>query len=277
MKFGILFIVFFCCIVISCSSKQEQEQWLWRNQQDSVRFQSLAAFQQKSITQLGRQFLETPYIARTLEVGDDYTVVINLRALDCTTFVETVLALKMQKNHSLKAFEENLEKIRYRGAKANGYATRLHYFIDWIRTNEARGIVKDITSELGGKLMYKTVDFMTQHRKFYPRLEDPECFSTVQKIEQELTRRPYFEIPKEKVPQIVSKIKEGDIVVITSVKKGLVVAHLGFATRTLDKTLHLLHASSDYKKVVISPKPLVDYLKSNRLQQGIIVLRFIDF
>ena len=54
-------------------------------------------------------------------------------------------------------FIKNLETIRYRNGVLDGYPSRLHYFTDWIRNNEQKGLVRDITSELGG----------TEHKKVY--------------------------------------------------------------------------------------------------------------
>ncbi|MEO9662251.1 MAG: N-acetylmuramoyl-L-alanine amidase-like domain-containing protein, partial [Maribacter dokdonensis] len=41
---------------------------------------------------VGKTFMQTPYVAKTLEIGDTETLVVNLQGLDCTTFVENVLA-----------------------------------------------------------------------------------------------------------------------------------------------------------------------------------------
>ena len=41
----------------------------------------------------GKQFIGIPYVGHTLEEGDKEHLIINTRELDCTTFVETVLAL----------------------------------------------------------------------------------------------------------------------------------------------------------------------------------------
>ena len=40
-------------------------------------------------------FLETPYIANTLEISATEKLVVNALQLDCTTFVENVLALNL--------------------------------------------------------------------------------------------------------------------------------------------------------------------------------------
>ena len=41
----------------------------------------------------GHKLQDVPYVAHTLEVNPKEQLVVNLRELDCTTFVETVLAL----------------------------------------------------------------------------------------------------------------------------------------------------------------------------------------
>ena len=42
---------------------------------------------------VARQFLDLPYVAKTLENNDRERLVVNLRQLDCTTYVEIVLAI----------------------------------------------------------------------------------------------------------------------------------------------------------------------------------------
>src|SRR5512146_1957361 len=42
---------------------------------------------------IGLSFIGTPYVAHTLEVPGPEHLVVNLQGLDCTTFVENVLAL----------------------------------------------------------------------------------------------------------------------------------------------------------------------------------------
>lgn len=38
----------------------------------------------------GKKFLGLPYVGHTLELGDKEHLIVNLRELDCTTYVETV-------------------------------------------------------------------------------------------------------------------------------------------------------------------------------------------
>ena len=43
----------------------------------------------------GLNFLKTPYVAHTLEVNEEEKLVVNFDEVDCTTFVEYVLALAL--------------------------------------------------------------------------------------------------------------------------------------------------------------------------------------
>ena len=49
--------------------------------------------QQEIILAIARKFIGTPYVANTLEKNKDEKLVVNLRGMDCTTYLETVLAL----------------------------------------------------------------------------------------------------------------------------------------------------------------------------------------
>ena len=92
-----------------------------------------------------RKFLGVPYVASTLENNADERLVINLRQLDCTTFVENVLALTLCTQNGKTTFADfcdQLRKIRYRNGKV-GYPTRLHYFSEWISDNARMGYVEE--------------------------------------------------------------------------------------------------------------------------------------
>ena len=64
-----------------------------------------------------QQLIGTPYVGQTLEINDTEQLVVNLNALDCTTFVETAIALAMTQKQGSTKYEDychNLTKIRYR-------------------------------------------------------------------------------------------------------------------------------------------------------------------
>ena len=69
-----------------------------------------------------------------------------------------------------------------------------------------------------------------------------------------------------------NKIKNGDIILITTHIKGLDTSHLGFAWKKEGKT-YLLHASSKGKQVMISSLPLQEYMEGIDSQSGIMLAR----
>ena len=98
----------------------------------------------------GKKFLGLPYVAHTLELGDTEHLIVNLHGLDCTTFVETVVALSMCDQQDKRTFGDyckNLSKIRFREGKMTDYTSRLHYFTWWAEDNEQLGIVEDIAPQ----------------------------------------------------------------------------------------------------------------------------------
>lgn len=243
---------------------------------NSFAFDSLSKNNQ--IIETGKLFLQTPYLGGTLEKNDVEKLIINLHQLDCTTYLENVLVLsnvlgKSQLN--LSDFSKELEFVRYRNGKLTDYGSRLHYFSDWIFDNEKKGLVKNITNEIGGELYEKTINFMSTHVNAYPALvNDTLLIETIINIEQEINQRQHYYIPEQKIQKLEHLIKDGNLIAITTKIKGLDVSHTGIAIH-INERLHLMHASSKAKKVVISDIPLAEMIQKNRLQSGIIVSRVI--
>ena len=229
----------------------------------------------KTVVAVGKTFLGTPYVAKTLEIGDIETVVINLHGLDCTTFVENVLAftlLLQEEKTDFDSFAENLETIRYKNGKLDGYASRLHYFSEWIANNEQKGLLKDMSSEIGGQEITKEINFMSSHRDLYPFLKNNANFEKIQASENYLNNESICFLPQEEIEANEHLIESGDIIALTTSIKGLDITHTGIASREKDGRIHLLHASSS-GEVKISEQPLVDYLKKVNKNTGIMVAR----
>jgi hypothetical protein len=225
--------------------------------------------------EIARLFINTPYKAGTIESAGKEKLVINWSAFDCTTFVETVLAFaKCIRTGGISHhyFRKNLKLIRYRQGKVDGYSSRLHYFTDWMRDNENKKLLSDISRGLGGKPQRKKINFMTTHRSSYPALQNKAQFAKMAVVEKKLSRKTFYLIEKKRVSAQKEKIQNGDIIAFATKQEGLEVAHVGF-TFWQGKSLRLLHASSKEGTVVISKKNLVAYLKSNKKFTGIIVAR----
>ena len=208
-----------------------------------------------------RQMLGVPYVAGTLDEGKEENLVVHLDKVDCTTFVETVLALALadkDKERNFGSFKKALQHIRYRGGVLNGYPSRLHYFSEWIKDNERKGIVKERTDEFSTLQQELHLNFMSTHPDSYRQLKDnPSLIAEIVRQEQALNGSVVTYFPKDQLsyPPYKLNIKDGDILAITTNITGLDVVHVGFVCWVGD-TLHLLHASSVAKKVILDPQPI---------------------
>ena len=228
-----------------------------------------------TMIRVGRAFMGTPYVAQTLEQGPDERVVVNLRGLDCTTYVENVLVLsRLAREGKLTwaRYTDGLEEVRYRHGKLDGYPSRLHYFTEWIRDNQEKGLVRDVTEEIYGVTFYKVIDFMGTHRNLYPFLASEENYKQMRQIEAGLSQQPICVLPQAEVAAREALLQDGDIIALATDIDGLDVTHTGIAIRLEDGRVHLLHAST-VGEVVISEQPLADYLKGIKRNTGIIVVR----
>ena len=228
-----------------------------------------------------RKFLDVPYVAHTLEVNDTEALVVNVRELDCTTLVETVTALTLcayQKQFTWAAFQNNLRNMRYYNGVVDKYTSRIHYFTDWIVTNQKAGIVSEIQQPNPPFTAIQTVkvSYMSEHPQSYKALKaHPEYVPDIRKMEERITGMKFRFIPKSEVKDTKAMreaIHDGDIIAITCNKPGLDIAHLGFAVWRQDG-LHLLNASQLHKKVVEEPMTLYQYLQKHPSHTGIRIIR----
>lgn len=229
------------------------------------------------IIEIAKNFIGTEYAAGSLEKGEKEQLVVYLTGLDCYTFLESAIVFARSIKDGKTTFEDyqkELENIRYRSGKLKEYPSRLHYFSDWIFEMNKRGIGRDITKELGGIPYNKKINFMSTHVDAYKQLKNnPQFVKEITAIEKEISARNYFYIPEDDIEKIEDKIESGDILGITTNIEGLDISHTGIAIRMDDGRIHLLHAPNVGYKVQISEKPLADYLKANKKQTGVMVLR----
>ncbi|MEY8020272.1 N-acetylmuramoyl-L-alanine amidase-like domain-containing protein [Muriicola sp. SD30] len=260
-----------CAQTISCSPQNRKSVEEKIQEIKGFSFDQLG----EELVAIGNTFIGTPYVAQTLETGSDESLVIDLEGLDCTTFVENVLAFGIIGKNPQPNFDEfvkKLEKIRYREGKLRGYASRLHYFTEWVRDNEKKGLVKDITAALGGTEIPKELNFMTDHRSLYPALKDEKTYQEMITVEESTKNQSLCVLSVEMLKENEAMIESGDIIALATSIEGLDVTHTGFAIRMPDNRIHLLHASSK-GAVEISESPLVEYLGNIKKNTGVIVAR----
>ena len=225
--------------------------------------------------EIGKFFIGSPYVVGTLETKGAERLVVNLREFDCFTFVENVVTLAWHvksRGKTFETFRRLLRKIRYRHGRLQGYSSRLHYFSDWIHDNEKKGIVRDVTAAIGGRPLRNTLTFMTTHRDLYPALKDVVNLRRMKSVERTINKRSRHFIPKRAVRGLEDRIRDGDLIAITTNTEGLDVQHVGLAVR-VNHRIHLLHASSFEGKVVLSKKTLYRYLTESSTRSGIMVAR----
>lgn len=236
-----------------------------------------------AMARIGRTFVGTAYVPQTLEVEGPERLVINFRGLDCVTFVENVFALsRFGRIHppsilddrvaAEDAYEALLTEIRYRDGVIDGYPSRLHYFTDWIGDNGRRGLLRDVSADLGGVLDDESVNFMTTHTEAYRQLADPRNVTRVQEREVALSGAGRRFIPEDRIDGVAAGIRDGDIIAATSTVPGLDIAHTGLAL-WVDGTLRLMHAPLVGDSVQISEITLADRIRGIDGQDGIIVAR----
>lgn len=227
-----------------------------------------------------RSLRDVPYVAKTLEVNKQEKLIVNLRQLDCTTYVETVLALSecaRRRQTSFASYTAMLKKIRYKGGSVR-YASRNHYFSQWILSNTANGLVMEISTprKLFSSTQKLLCNYMTLHPQYYPMMgSEKGAKANIAGMEKELTGQKVNYIPKTSLgntQMLRQTVKDGDILAIVTNKQGLDTSHIGIAVWHKDG-LHLLNASQIRKRVVEEPMTLKKYMSQHPTQTGIRVVR----
>lgn len=227
------------------------------------------------------QLMGRPYVGQTLEGQKTERLVVNTRQLDCTTLVETVTALTLcaqKKQVTFAHYLNMLTLLRYRHGQLKGYTSRLHYFTDWIIDNTAMKMVKEVASQKVPFTAVQTINvgYMSGHPNAYEALKrNPADIRIVAQQEKALNGRKYRYIPKSMLnnqKMLRDVVCDGDIIAIVTNKKGLDIAHVGFAEWNRG-ALHLLNASSIHKRVVLEPMTLAQYMKKHPSFLGIRIVR----
>ena len=230
----------------------------------------------KLVVESAKFFLSAPYVANTLEIEPE-GLVINLRGLDCTTLVETVIALSKtvkDGDPSFDKFCKNIIFIRYREGKISGYQDRLHYTTDWMFENEKKGLLKRVIHTPEWERLNLDLYIMSSNPEKYKQLKGNKALaSIVKEQEKEISSREHYYLPALKVEKNRSFFKSGDIVGFTTNIKGVDVSHMGIIYKEGEQ-LTFIHASFTHKKVLVNKEPLSVYL-NNTKATGVVLSRII--
>lgn len=229
------------------------------------------------LIEIAKQRLNTPYVAGTLDKNPDTeNLIINLHETDCILFVESCLALALtakSNDTSITNFINFIKNLRYKDGVVDGYTSRIHYTSEWILQGEANGFFKDISKELSGIPINNPISFISNHSDKYEHLK--KYSADIQKIkttEENINAKTFYYIPKNKVPNIINKLKNGDIVCFNTSIKGLDISHVGIIYINNGITT-FIHASSMAQKTIIEKKSLIEYINGIKSNNGIRILR----
>ena len=233
---------------------------------------------------VGRALTGIRYKNYTLEIDNRIEAPsVNFNAMDCWTFFEIALAFARmfddsEENWTPERMLHYIEIDRYRGGECTGeYLSRLHYLEDWLADNDRRGLVEDLTRNLGGVSVPHSAREMTHGWRSYRYLRANRSLRRpLAQMEARVSSRPLYQIPKSRVKAIESKLRNGDIIGIISRdgRRRFATSHVGLAYRTGDGVLHFMHASAprNYGKVVVDSS-LSSYLHRFGSHTGILVAR----
>jgi N-acetylmuramoyl-L-alanine amidase-like len=233
---------------------------------------------------VGQALVGTRYKHFTLEIDNRIeSPSVNFQGMDCWTFYEIALSFarmlnEPESNWTPERLLHYIELDRYRGGQCTGgYLSRLHYLEDWLYDNNRRGLVEDLTRDLGGRSVPHSAREMSVGWRHYRYLAaNRSLLGPLARMEANVSSRPLYEIPKSQVAKIEPKLRSGDIIgVISRERNGLhSTAHVGLGLRTSDGVLHFMHASSpsNYGRVVVDSE-LSKYLYRYGSDSGILIAR----
>ena len=241
----------------------------------------------REAARVGELAVGSPYVPYTLEAylraggspRRTEPLTLSLTRFDCVSLVESCLAVARAAaadahgSSSWARFGREVERMRYRGGVRRGYASRLHYFSEWIADGERRGLVHDLGAELGGVDDARPLRFMTEHRGSYPALADAKVFGEIAAMERRLDGHARHLVPAERIAAVSDRIETGDVLAFATAIPGLDVTHSALAYRDASGVLRVLHAPLSGGAVEVSRAPLPEYVSAIRHATGILVAR----
>ena len=208
------------------------------------------------IGSLSSHLLGTAYAEATL-IGDDMTpeiFVINLKGVDCMTFVEYIEAMRI--SSSFRRLMVNLKRVRYKSGIVD-FHSRNHFFSDWRESN--RDLIEDVTERIGGAAA------VLVRKKLNEKEDGTSILQGIQAVTRQISYIPSGVIDS----GIIKNLRTGDYIGIFSPMQGLDVSHAGIMVRQ-NETAYLRHASSHPQNRQVIDQDFRNYIAG---VPGIIVYR----
>ena len=219
---------------------------------------------------LGRPYADPPSGAGAEVVS------LNVDAFECVSFVESSLAVARcvwLQTPTATCFSQEIATIRYRDGRIDGFASRLHYFEDWLGDNARRGHMTLMAKDLGGEIITRHTAYLTDHPAAFPALKDPETFRRISAMEHRLSTTPTPIVMREMIGAVEPRLLDGDIIAVTTRRSNILVRHAGLVQLGANHEVHMLHASSAHHRVTRTKETLAEYVNRRPEREGILVAR----
>lgn len=238
---------------------------------NSLQTNSYLAFNEL-IVSVGKSFLGTPYEFYTLDKNYPEELVINLKELDCLTYLENVLAISRilkKGENDFQDFKKEIQLIRYREGGPVDYANRLHYYTDWLNDAEKKGLLKNIP---GPDEFKKPIFLLSQNTSRKNEIE--KIKKTEEALSEQTTK--FFSCNTLAKLDLDQLLQDGDIIGFTSNIDGLDVNHVAFALKENTRWTFLNATSVNKKEVEVYKGDLVEYCSRVKANTGIVLARPLE-
>jgi hypothetical protein len=142
-----------------------------------------------SLTFSGKPFLKNP-LGEGPSGDFDKNPLYRFDGFDCTTYIETVMALA--RSQTKAEFEYHMNHIRYKDGEIS-FFTRNHFpCADWIPNNIKSNYVSDITRVVAAELPVKEATALVSKKNWYRSFENPEIKRLGQQFVDEKVSLPYI-------------------------------------------------------------------------------------
>ena len=258
------------CLNASADQSSILARW-YQNVGERVPGETFGSF----LGRVGVARLDTPYGHASDPRGSE-TLSVELRHFECVSFLESSLAVARcawRGEPTQECFVWEVMGFRYRSGLMANYASRLHYFADWLEDNGGRWRLNNVTGELGGRPVKRDFFYLTRRASKAPALASSGERRAMAAIEGDLSSRSHYVLGRNDIRAAVNELQHGDLIAIVGNKPGRLITHAGLIVRGEGDKARLLHASSYHRRVVVTREDVADYVMRRPERAGIIVAR----
>ena len=221
------------------------------------------ARKQQLPSKIAAQFLDFPYIENALSKENPEQLITDLSGFDCVTLFDNVYALYTS-NGVDSSYLHQLVKVRYFKPGRVSYENRNHYFSSTIEKLQREGQLIPIhaPTEISVEKELNLLSEFLKKKSLQINLD------SLRLMENRFSNKQFRFIPTKAIPTVMTQMKEGDLVLFVTNNRHMDFHHVGFLVKK-ENEWHILHASQQYKKVIISPESLMVYMKKHPSFPGI--------